>query len=142
MIVLDTDHISLLQRRDSGKADQLRARVRSAPPEQVVTTVITVEEQLRSWLARIGQASEVHRQTVYYARLIALFEFFADWRILPFDERAANEFQRLRRQRIRIAAMDLKIASIVLVNDATLVSANLRDFEKVPRLRVESWLRD
>jgi predicted nucleic acid-binding protein len=36
--------------------------------------------------------------------------------------------------------MDLKIASIVVVDNGTLLSANLRDFEKVPGLRVESWL--
>jgi tRNA(fMet)-specific endonuclease VapC len=36
--------------------------------------------------------------------------------------------------------MDLKIAAIALVNQALLLSANLRDFEKVPQLRVENWL--
>lgn len=36
--------------------------------------------------------------------------------------------------------MDLKIASIALTQDALLVTANLRDFEQVPGLRVENWL--
>jgi predicted nucleic acid-binding protein len=36
--------------------------------------------------------------------------------------------------------MDLKIASIALVRDATLLSANLRDFEQVPGLHVEDWI--
>jgi predicted nucleic acid-binding protein len=35
----------------------------------------------------------------------------------------------------------LKIASIALEADAVLLSANLRDFERVPGLRVENWLR-
>jgi tRNA(fMet)-specific endonuclease VapC len=35
--------------------------------------------------------------------------------------------------------MDLKIASIVLANQATLLSANLRDFQQVPGLQVEDW---
>jgi predicted nucleic acid-binding protein len=34
----------------------------------------------------------------------------------------------------------LKIAATALVNDALLLSANLRDFQKVPNLRVENWL--
>ncbi len=34
----------------------------------------------------------------------------------------------------------LKIASIALVNDALLVSANKRDFSIVPGLLCESWL--
>jgi tRNA(fMet)-specific endonuclease VapC len=38
--------------------------------------------------------------------------------------------------------MDLKIASIALVQDALLLSANLRDFQQVPELRVEDWLKE
>ena len=36
--------------------------------------------------------------------------------------------------------MDLKIAAIALAHDALLLSANLRDFQAVPDLRVENWL--
>jgi predicted nucleic acid-binding protein len=35
---------------------------------------------------------------------------------------------------------DLKLASIPIVRDALLLSANLRDFQQVPNLRVEDWL--
>lgn len=45
-----------------------------------------------------------------------------------------------RRQNIRIGSMDIKIASIAIANDALVLSANLRDFELVPGLRVENWL--
>ena len=37
--------------------------------------------------------------------------------------------------------MDLKIASIALVNDALLVTANLRDYSLAPALRCENWLQ-
>jgi len=46
----------------------------------------------------------------------------------------------LRQQKIRIGTMDLKIASIALVNDALLITANIRDFSLVPGLRCENWL--
>jgi predicted nucleic acid-binding protein len=36
--------------------------------------------------------------------------------------------------------MDLKIACIALEHDATLLSRNAVDLEKVPGLRVENWL--
>ena len=36
--------------------------------------------------------------------------------------------------------MDLKIASICIAHDALLLTRNLVDFEKVPRLKVENWL--
>jgi predicted nucleic acid-binding protein len=36
--------------------------------------------------------------------------------------------------------MDLKIAAIALVHNATLLSGNLRDFQQIPDLHVEDWL--
>jgi tRNA(fMet)-specific endonuclease VapC len=50
-------------------------------------------------------------------------------------------FAQLRRQKIRIGSQDLKIAAIAMTENALLLSANLRDFQKVPGLRVENWLR-
>jgi tRNA(fMet)-specific endonuclease VapC len=95
---------------------------------------------MRGWLSAIHAQRDVRRQVTYYQRLVGLFRFFADWRILPFDDLSAERFRLLRTQRVRIGAMDLKIASIVLVQEATLLSTNLRDFHKVPGLRVEDWL--
>ena len=140
MIILDTDHISVLQRRDSLNSAALQERLEAAYPETVATTVISVEEQTRGWLALIGRYPEVHRQIQYYDRLIAIFDFFAEWELLPFDTPAADEFQRLRKERIRIATLDLKIASIALTSGATLLSANLRDFSRVPGLHIDNWL--
>ncbi|NUQ61540.1 MAG: hypothetical protein HUU20_03565 [Pirellulales bacterium] len=41
---------------------------------------------------------------------------------------------------LQIGTLDLKIASIALEHGATLLSANTRDFDQVPGLRVENWL--
>lgn len=62
--------------------------------------------------------------------------------IVPFDEAAAEEFDRLRKQRIRIGTQDLKIASIALAQKALLLSANLRDYRRVPGIRVENWMEE
>ena len=61
--------------------------------------------------------------------------------IPQFDEPAADRFEALRKQRIRVGTQDVKIASIALEHDALLLSANLRDFEQIPGLRVENWAR-
>ena len=79
-------------------------------------------------------------QIVPYDRLVKLIKFFACFPILGFDDKAAAEFNRLRKQKIRIGTMDLKIAAIALVNDALLLSGNSRDFRQVSGLRVENWL--
>lgn len=69
-----------------------------------------------------------------------MLEFYAAWEVLPFDAAAADDFERLRKARVRIGSQDLKIASIALSRGALLLSANLRDFRQVPGLRVESWI--
>ena len=88
----------------------------------------------------IHREPKPRRQIVAYGRLRHLFEFYAQFNVLPWDEAGAEEFERLRSEKVRIATMDLKIACIALVHDALLLSRNLRDFEKVPGLRVEDWL--
>lgn len=95
---------------------------------------------MRGWLAAIARTKKVHDQPLYYKRLANLVRFFSRWHLLPFDEPAADQFETLRKAKVRISTMDLKIASIALVHDATLLSANTRDFEQVPALRVEDWL--
>jgi tRNA(fMet)-specific endonuclease VapC len=140
MIVLDTDYVSIIQYPEDVRANTLRDRLENSADKDIVTTAISPEEQMRGWLSAIHGQRNVRRQVQYYERLIRLFRFFSEWRILAFDEQAAHMFQSLRSRRIRIGAMDLKIASIVLAHDATLLSRNLRDFQKVPGLRVEDWL--
>ena len=74
-----------------------------------------------------------------YRRLRVHIERFRNIPLVDFDEQAAAAFERLRQARLRIGAMDLKIAAIALANNATLLSRNLTDFERVPGLRVEDW---
>lgn len=41
--------------------------------------------------------------------------------------------------KVRVGTKDLRIASIVLANNATLLTRNNRDFSRVPDLRSEDW---
>jgi tRNA(fMet)-specific endonuclease VapC len=138
MLVLDTDHLVDLD-RGSTLGSALHRKLEEAGDE-VATTIISAEEQFRGWLAQIRRQHDPHEQSAAYQRLQRRIEFFAAWHVLSRDTTAADILQELRRQRIRIGTMDLKIASIVLVHDATLLSRNLRDFHQVPGLRVEDWL--
>jgi len=64
--------------------------------------------------------------------LVRQVELFASWLILPWDLAAVEWFRRLRDQRIRAGTQDLKIASIALAHDATVVTRNLQDSAQVP----------
>ena len=141
MYLLDTDHMSLLE-RGGPAVEPLRQRLAAVPATDIGTTVISYEEQLRGWLAQIAQVASVSAQTDHYRQLQNQLRNYCALPLLPFDERAVNEFQRLWVTRIRIGTMDLKIAAIVLANDATLLTRNRRDFERVPGLRLEDWSAD
>jgi hypothetical protein len=58
-LVLDTDHVSEL---GYGTPVGLRLRDRLlASGEDTATTIVTVEEQLRGWLAEIHRLADLHR---------------------------------------------------------------------------------
>jgi tRNA(fMet)-specific endonuclease VapC len=76
-----------------------------------------------------------------YARLQRLVEMFTGVPLLAFDKVAADHYLRLRATHRKTGSMDLRIASIVLANDAVLVTRNARDFEGIDGLRIEDWSR-
>jgi tRNA(fMet)-specific endonuclease VapC len=139
MILLDTDHLSVFMDERDSRQLPLKMRL-AAAVEPIACAIVTAEEVLRGWLATIHRQRDIYRQIPPYLRLARFFDVMGEWEIVTFDKRAADQFTALRAQRIRIGTMDLKIASIALINDATLITANLRDFRQVPRLRCESWL--
>ena len=75
MIILDTDHLSALQYRAAPSAFALQTRLESLSPDEIATTAISVEEQMRGWLGLIRRYPDVHRQVPSYERLIRLLNF-------------------------------------------------------------------
>jgi len=100
-----------------------------------------VVEQFRGWAAAINRAKDIAEEIRGYAGLSQFVELLRGLTVVPFDAAAADLYASLRSQKLRVGSMDLKIASIALAKDALLLLANLRDFRKVPGLRVEDWLR-
>ena len=64
--------------------------------------------------------------------------------IVPFDRNAVHFYGELRaglhRRGTLIGALDMLIAAQALSLDVPLVTNNLREFRRVPGLRVENWL--
>ena len=141
MILLDTDHLTAVVDERHSAHSGLIARLAARDEDQAVP-VICVEEQCQGWLAKLHRTRDIQQQIVPYERLADLFDFLAEWDILSLSEAAANLFAELRQQKVRVGSQDLKIAAIAMTKDALLLSANLRDFQKVPGLRVENWLHE
>jgi tRNA(fMet)-specific endonuclease VapC len=138
MVILDTDHLSLLQ-RGSPEGLRIAERLRTLPPDDVATTIISFEEQVRGWLARLAQAKSIEREVSDYAQLRLLLRSYGALPVLEFGPAAAEEFRKLKDARIRIGTMDLKIAAIALAENGRLLTRNTSDFSKVPGLVYEDW---
>ncbi|MDB6007637.1 MAG: PilT protein domain protein [Prosthecobacter sp.] len=139
MVVLDTNHLSALERAGASGV-RLRDRLRDRPQE-LFTTVISVEEQLHGRMGTIAQLSrQPHQQIEAYQRFYERVEYYARWSVLLWDQESANLFEFHRKNGLRIGTMDLKIACIAITHDALLLTQNSVDFAKVPTLRFENWL--
>jgi tRNA(fMet)-specific endonuclease VapC len=104
---------------------QVHQKGLDATTEPVATTIVTVEEIMRGWMAAIRRERDPRRQKQAYERLANLFRFFAGWDILPWDDVAIAEFEQLFKSKIRTGTMDLKIASIALAHDAAVLTCNV-----------------
>lgn len=137
--VLDTDHISILQRESEPAFSRLSARLTRCSPDLILVTIVSFHEQFQGWMSLLNQASSIAELIVAYRKMEELLRFFSKSQVLPYDKKAADTLEELKRQRIRIGTLDLRIASIVLSENAILLTRNRRDFEKVPNLRIEDW---
>ncbi len=138
MFLLDTNPISILERRGA-EAARLTAYLSALPSDSIYVSVISYEEQTRGWMAAIASSRSAAAQVAAYAKLLAQLENYCNLQILPFDPAAAAHYDTLRKEHRRISSPDLKIAAIALVNNATLITQNTRDFEKIANLKIADW---
>lgn len=89
MIILDTDHGSILQWEDQA-AEQMRERLGEAIDDWIRMTAATLEEQTRAITAKLGQCKKMADQPKYYRRLASTYRFFGRWKFADFDDEAAK----------------------------------------------------
>ncbi|MBC7804551.1 MAG: type II toxin-antitoxin system VapC family toxin [Akkermansiaceae bacterium] len=102
-------------------------------------SVFTVEEALSGWYGLLRRAKNDTELLTVYRRLEETIPVLARFPLLTLSASALDEYNRLRALKLNIGPMDLRIAGIVLANDATLVTRNRRDFSRVPGLQFEDW---
>ncbi len=132
--LLDTD-VSLSQRGHS----HVSARIQAVGPAQLAISVITVEEQLRGWLAVVRNATTPQARVTAYERPRMAIEYFASITLLDYTLAADALVADLRRRGVRVGTQDLRIAAVALAYGATLVTRNERDFRQVPGLTIVDW---
>ena len=138
MYILDTDHLSLIQRNGQEGKNILAKLAKTSVPE-IAVTVITYEEQVRGRLGVLSRAKTLDEQVLAYQGLQQLATNYQSIVVVPFSHAAAIEHQGLRKVYPRLGNMDLKIAAIVITNKAILLTRNQSDFGQIAGLRIEDW---
>lgn len=131
MWLLDTDICIYLIKR---KPAQVLARLRALPVSEVAISSVTLA----------GLEYGVARSSRPVENADALAAFVAPLEVLPFDDAAAARYGPIRAALeaagTPIGSLDTLIAALAVSRGCTLVSNNLREFSRVPDLRVESWV--
>jgi len=135
LYILDTDHVSLLQRSQTPILNRL---TQIAINDRAVT-IVTVAEQMQGRLAVISRAQTEAEVARALTNLQNTQAFFQTIRVLLYDEKAQSWFAQFRQQKIRVGTQDLRIAAIALSQQATLVTRNARDFQQIPGLTITDW---
>ncbi len=63
MFVLDTDHLSLLQWNVGVEGRRLEKRLSDVDADEIVTTIVNFEEQMRGWLSYLAKSRTVVQQS-------------------------------------------------------------------------------
>ncbi len=129
MLALDTNTLIYFFKGMGRVGERLLS---TAPSEIAVSTIVLYELELG--LAKSSSPDRRRSQLDDMLRLVQL---------LPFDRSAARASARIRTELESsgnpIGPMDTLIAGTAVAAGATLVSHNLREFGRVPGLRVVDW---
>jgi len=127
--MLDTNIVNELIRNPTGLAAQ---RAREAGDAVCVSVIVASE--LRYGCAKKGSAQLLRR----------VEEFLSAVPVLPFDVPADREYGGIRAELEAagrpIGSNDLLIAAHAHMLGATVVTANVREFQRIRGLSVQNWL--
>ncbi len=138
MYVLDTDHISLIQ-RGGAEGQRILAKLAHFQEDEICVTVITYEEQIKGWLKVLSAAKRREDTAFGYLGLKQTARDFCSIDLLSFDVTSIEQYEKLRATYCRLGQNDLKIAAIAIVQDAIVVTRNQKDFGQIIELQSEDW---
>ena len=138
MYLLDTDTLTHLHAGNSNVVKQLN----TVEDDLIAITIITKIEVLRGRIDYVLKADTGEKLIKAQELLFRTEELLNQLPIIPINQLAADEFNRLRAiSKLRkIGQADLLIATITLVNRAILVTRNLRHFQQIPGIKVVNWV--
>jgi tRNA(fMet)-specific endonuclease VapC len=108
----------------------------------VATTIVTKAEMLRGRIEFLLKADQPEILLLAQTRYTETERLLQEIQIISFDSKAIEHFQTLSQQSKfrKVGRGDLLIASIALAHRAILVTRNVKDFDRIPNLKIVNWM--
>lgn len=114
---------------------EVRERFEQFVPGDIGISAITVAE------LQYGVAKSAAKEK----NALALEAFLLPLEIVAFDMESALVYGKIRsnleRQGMPIGSMDMLIAAQAIAQGLTLITHNLKEFQRIPELRCETWVK-
>jgi len=140
VFLFDTNHISAWQRGEGAQYEKLCTHLENHTGDQIFVCVVSFHEMVNGWNAYSVKKPSSETLVRTYFEFENILRDFSVMQLLSFDRKAAEVFDELNHQRLRVGSMDLRIAATVIANQMTLITQNTVDFERVPGLSIQDWL--
>ena len=111
-----------------------QARLKQTPPNDIAVSVITVMELRYGLLINPQRAQKIEPAIVSFLTSVTTLSFGK-----AEAEQAAQIRAILKAQGQPIGAYDVLIAATALQHNLFMVTANQREFDRVPGLQTENW---
>jgi len=142
MYLLDTNHVTCWQYANSAEYGLLRKRLEQKSDLDIFVSVVSFHEEIVGWNKYLARANNSTSLVKTYSKFEQILKDFGCMQVLPFDQKAADVFDDLVRQKLgQIGTMDLRIAAIAIANQMILLTQNTVDFERIPNLQIDDWMR-
>jgi tRNA(fMet)-specific endonuclease VapC len=132
MHLLDTNILTAIHARNLLVINRLN----TLDDPDVATTLITKIELLRGRMDFLLKATDGQALLRAQSLLFQTETLLNEIDVVPFDQ---FEWLIAIRPLRKMGRADLQIASIALANRATLVTRNLKDFSRIPNLKIINW---
>jgi len=103
---------------------------------------VSFHEEIVGWNKFLSRATNSQAMVKAYSKFERILENFGSMQLIPFDDQAAEVFDEIvRKGSRRVGTMNLRIAAIAIANQAILLTRNTADFERIPNLQIDDWMR-
>jgi tRNA(fMet)-specific endonuclease VapC len=139
MYLLDTNILTALY---AGNRKVIE-KIQQMDNPQIATTIVNKAEIIQGRISFLLKANDGEQLIRAQGLLAETERLLIEMDVVSFGAAATAQFEILVANRAlrKAGRPDLLIASITLANKAILVTRNTKDFEIIPGLRIENWMK-